>query len=193
MLIIQEKLVSDDIIQQQFLCNLEACKGACCWEGEAGAPLEKEELPVLEELYEKVREFISPAGRAVIESEGPWVIDEETDGYATPLIDRGPCAYMTLDGSGTAKCGIEQAWQQGVVEFRKPISCHLYPIRIKRNEKTGFEALNYEKWEICAAACKKGEEAQLPIYRFVKEALIRKYGEEFYMELAAAAENLYSK
>ena len=157
MLIIQGKLVSDDIVLQQFLCNLEACKGACCWEGEAGAPLEKEELSVLEDIYEKVQHFISPAGREVIEKEGPWVIDEETNGYATPLINRGPCAYMVLDGSGTAKCGIEQAWQNDAIEFRKPISCHLYPIRVERKEKNKFEALNYERWDICSAACEKGK------------------------------------
>ncbi len=191
MLIIQEKLVSSEVITEQFLCNLEACKGACCWEGDAGAPLEEAELGILEKYHDAIGPYISPAGQQAIEEQGKWVVDEETQKPATTLINGGPCAYMVLDRTGTAKCGIEQAWQAGKIDFRKPISCHLYPIRVARNEKTGFEALNYERWEICSAACEKGKEAQLPVFRFVKDALIRKYGEEFYEELAAAAEKFH--
>lgn len=193
MIIIQDKLVSDDILKEHFLCNLEACKGACCWEGDGGAPLEEEELSILDDIYDAVKPFISPAGQQVIAEEGTYVYDEEGETYATPLINNGPCAYMTLDQTGTAKCGIEQAWQAGKVPFKKPISCHLYPIRVRKNEAVRFEALNYEHWDICSAACQKGKESQLRIYQFVKEAIIRKYGEEFYQELEAAAENLHKK
>ncbi|WP_020538361.1 DUF3109 family protein [Lewinella cohaerens] len=183
MIIIQDKIVSDELVEEQFLCNLDACKGACCWEGDAGAPLEEEELALLKETYPTVSSYLSPAGRAAIASQGLYLIDEEDGEYRTPLIDDAPCAYMTLDNTGKAQCGIEQAWQAGDISFRKPISCHLYPIRITKNSSTNFEALNYDRWDICTAACTKGKAAKLPVYRFAKEALIRKYGAEFYDEL----------
>lgn len=193
MIIIQDKIISDELVEAQFLCNLDACKGACCWEGDAGAPLEEEELAILEEIYPKVSPYLSPAGRAAIAQQGHYLIDEEDGEYRTPLIDNAPCAYMTLDNSGKAQCGIEQAWQAGAIAFRKPISCHLYPIRISKNLSTNFEALNYDRWDICTAACAKGKEHQLPVYRFAKDALIRKYGADFYEELDQAARYYFTE
>ncbi|MEL7222168.1 MAG: DUF3109 family protein [Bacteroidota bacterium] len=172
-------------------CNLDACKGACCWEGDAGAPLEDHELSTLEAIYDKVKPYLSEAGKRAIEAQGLYTLDKEDNVFRTTLIDNAPCAYMTLDNKGKAQCGIEQAWQDGAVSFQKPISCHLYPVRIKNNTKTGFEILNYDRWDICSAACTKGKAAQLPVYRFVKTALIRKYGEDFYEALDQyAQENL---
>ena len=188
MIIVQDKLVSDELVSQQFICNLNACKGACCWEGDSGAPLEKEELPILDRIFESIKPFLSPAGIAAIEEQGKYVWFDEADEWGTTLIDNGPCAYMTFDAKGTAQCGIEQAWRAGVVDFKKPISCHLYPIRVDKNEVTGFEALNYHRWQICSAACTLGEKEQVPVYRFLKEAIIRKYGEDFYEELDGAAQ-----
>lgn len=189
MIIIQDKIVSDELIEEQFLCNLDACQGACCWEGDAGAPLEKEELAILEDIYPAVSPYLSPAGREAIAQQGLYLVEQEGGNYSTPLIDNAPCAYMTLDKTGKAQCGIEQAWQAGDITFRKPISCHLYPIRVTKNPKINFEALNYDRWDICSAACTKGKAAQLPVYRFVKEALIRKYGAEFYDELDQYAQH----
>lgn len=183
MILIQDKIISDDIVEEQFLCNLDACKGACCWEGDAGAPLDAKEVDELDKIYSIVEPYLSPAGQAAITQQGCYTFDEEDETFRTPLINNGPCAYMTLNKEGKAQCGIEQAWQNGDVAFRKPVSCHLYPIRIEAHEGTGMEALNYERWDICAAACTKGKAAQLPVYRFVKDALIRKYGTEFYDEL----------
>jgi hypothetical protein len=183
MIIIQDKIVSDELVEEQFLCNLDACKGACCWEGDAGAPLEDEEVSLLDNIYHQVKDYLSPAGRAAIAAEGRYTFDEEEEVFRTTLVDNGPCAYMTLTAEGKAQCGIEQAWQAGATTFQKPISCHLYPIRVTYNPKTRFEALNYDRWDICTAACDKGKAAQLPVYRFVKTALIRKYGEDFYDEL----------
>lgn len=180
MIIIEDKIVSDELVEEQFLCNLDACKGACCWEGDAGAPLEDHELSILEDIYDKVKPYLSEAGKAAIKEQGLYTLDKEDNVFRTTLVDNAPCAYMTLSNEGKAQCGIEQAWQDGAVSFQKPISCHLYPIRIKSNPKTGFEILNYDRWDICSAACTKGKEAQLPVYRFVKTALIRKYGEDFY-------------
>jgi hypothetical protein len=187
MIIVQDILVSDAIVEEHFICNLSACKGACCWEGDSGAPLEKDELPVLEEIYEKVKPFLSPAGIAAIESQGKYLWYEEAEEWGTPLIDNGPCAYMTLGADGVAKCGIEQAYKAGAVDFIKPISCHLYPIRVDRNESRNFEALNYHEWDICSAACSLGKAEKVPVYRFLEAAIVRKYGADFYEELDAAA------
>lgn len=188
MLLIQDILVSDDVVKSHFVCRLEACKGACCWEGDYGAPLEVDELPVLENIFQQVRPFLTPEGIAVIEKEGTAVYNENHETYATPLVGNGPCAYMTRDENGTAHCGIEQAWKAGATDFRKPISCHLYPIRVSVSDIPGFEALNYDRWDICNAACTYGAQLQVPIYQFVKDALVRKYGQDFYDELYAAAQ-----
>jgi len=187
MIIIQDKLVSDDLVEEQFVCNLSACKGACCWEGDFGAPLEEAELPVLDSIFEKVKPFLSPAGIAAVEAQGKYVWFEKAEGWGTPLIDGGPCAYMTYDALGIAKCGIEQAWKAGATDFQKPISCHLYPVRVEKNEVIGFEALNYDRWDICSAACELGKKEQVPVYQFVKDALVRQYGQEFYDELDGVA------
>lgn len=192
MILVQDKIVSDDLIQEQFICNLDKCKGACCWEGDSGAPLEREELTILRQIYPQVRPFLTQEGQAVIDNEGPYVKDLRDGSYGTSLIDNGPCAFMTKDALGIAQCGIEQAWRAGAVAFRKPISCHLYPIRVLKNEIPGFEALNYDRWEICSAACALGAEHQVPVYRFLKDAIIRKYGEEFYEELDAVADYIKS-
>lgn len=192
MILVQDKIVSDDVIQEQFICNLDKCKGACCWEGDSGAPLEREELTILRQIYPQVRPFLTQEGQAVIDNEGPYVKDLRDGSYGTSLIDNGPCAFMTKDALGIAQCGIEQAWRAGAIAFRKPISCHLYPIRVLKNEIPGFEALNYDRWEICSAACALGAEHQVPVYRFLKDAIIRKYGEEFYEELNAVADYIKS-
>ena len=189
MIIIQDKIVSEELIDEQFLCNLEACKGACCWEGDAGAPLEDAERKVLDNIYEAISPYLSPAGRSEIQAQGRYLLDEEDNVYRTPLINNGACVYMTFAADGKAQCGIERAWQAEATDFRKPISCHLYPIRVKAIPNTDFEALNYDRWDICTAACEKGKAAKLPVYRFAKEALIRKYGEEFYEDLVHYVDN----
>lgn len=187
MIIVQDKLVSDDLVEQKFVCNLNACRGACCWEGDYGAPVEEAELQILDVIFEKIKPFLSPAGIAAIEAQGKYVRIEEEGEWATTLVENGPCAYMTIDALGIAKCGIEQAWKAGVTDFQKPVSCHLYPVRVEKNEQLGFEALNYHEWNICSAACELGDKLQIPVYQFVKDAIVRKYGQEFYDELEGAA------
>jgi len=179
MFIIDNVLVSDELIEEQFVCDLNACKGACCWEGDYGAPLDEKELPILNDIYEKVKPFLSPAGIEAIEKQGKYVYYEDAEEFGTPLIEGGPCVYMTYDALGIAQCGIEQAHRAGATDFQKPISCHLYPVRA-RQEEAGFEVLNYERWDICSAACTLGAKAQVPVYQFVKPALIRKYGADFF-------------
>lgn len=180
MLSIENTLVSLDVIEEQFVCDLRACKGACCVQGDYGAPLTEEELPILEKIYEAVKPYLTPEGAFTIEKEGKHVYIEEEEKYATPLRHDSACAY-TIFENGTAFCGIERAWKDGKIDFQKPISCHLYPIRITQHKH--YEAVNYERWSICKAACKNGKQLKVPVYRFLKDAIIRKYGEHYYRAL----------
>ena len=192
MVMIQDKIVSTEIFESKFACNLNACKGACCWEGDFGAPLEEEELKTLKDLYPLYKEFIPEKGQERIEKHGFFEFIEETQEYATTLMENGACAYLSYNPDGSAYCGIEKAYNAGAIDYRKPISCHLYPIRVTANEKLAFEALNYDVWDICSAACTKGEEQQIRVYEFAKDALVRKYGESFYEELDEVAKDLRS-
>ena len=193
MLIVQDILISEDLVEVDFVCQLSACKGACCWEGDFGAPLEEAEKHTLSQEYEEIRPFLTDAGRACIEEAGLYTYYEEQEEYGTPLLENGACAYLTYDELGIAKCGIEKAWEAGATTFKKPISCHLYPVRVKSAKEVGFEALNYDKWDICSAACSHGKKLQVPVYQFVKDALIRKYGAVFYEELDQMAQYLKAK
>lgn len=178
-------IVSEDIIENDFVCNLSACKGACCIDGDAGAPLEEDETKILEDIYPKVKPFLRKEGIASIEEQGTFITTEDGE-FETPLIDGADCAYVIFDKKGTALCAIEEAYNQGEVNWKKPVSCHLYPIRVK--DYSEFSAVNYNRWHICDDACTLGKELQVPIYKFVKEALIRKFGEDWYMELEKVAQ-----
>ena len=173
-------ILSDDLAEQFFHCDIEKCKGACCVEGDLGAPLEKDELLTLEEVLEDVKPYLSQEGLKAIKEQGAYVLDREGD-FSTPTIGGKECAYAVYDNNGILKCGIEQAYFDGKIGFRKPISCHLYPVRITKYED--YDALNYDRWHICSPACTLGDAMKLPVYRFVKDALIRKYGEEWYAAL----------
>ena len=186
MLFVQDKLISESVIEEHFLCNLNACKGACCWEGDFGAPLEKAELDTLEKIYDEVKPFLTEAGKQAIEEQGTYVYNEKHKEFGTTLIQNSACAYITYEENGTAKCGIEKAYEAGKTDFKKPISCHLYPIRVRNNPNVPFESLTYDVWDICSAACDLGKKEKLPLYKFLKEALIRKYGDSFYEELEKA-------
>ncbi len=178
-------IVSEDIIEKEFVCNLSVCKGKCCIDGEAGAPLEEEELKLLLDIYPKIKPFLRPEGIAAIENQGLFITNEGE--YETTLINEKECAYAIFDKNNTAKCGIEEAYNQGEINWKKPISCHLYPVRIM--DYSEFSAVNYHKWPICDDACTLGKELQVPVYKFVKEALIRKFGEDWYSELEKVAKN----
>ena len=193
MIIVQDKLISDELIEEQFVCNLNACKGACCWEGDFGAPLEKAELEILKQVYPEVRPYLTEAGQKVIDSEGTARYFRGMKSYGTSLVEGGACAFMTMTSAGISQCGIELAWREGKIPFRKPISCHLYPIRVSKSKAMGTEMLNYDRWDICTAACALGKKEKVPVYQFLKEALIRAYGEDFYEELDAAAQFMKAK
>ena len=183
---LNKTIISEEILEKEFVCNLSACKGACCVDGDAGAPLTQEETQILVDIYPKVKPFLRPEGIQAIEEQGAFVIG--TDGeYETTLIEGKDCAYVIFDGQ-TALCGIEQAYNEGIVNWKKPVSCHLYPIRVK--EYSDFAAVNYHKWHICSDACSLGKELQVPVYKFVKEALVRKFGEQWIEELEKVAEEM---
>jgi len=185
---IDNVLVSDLIIEEQFVCDLLRCKGGCCEDGDAGAPLEREEMDRLNEVYETVKPYLTPAGIREIETKGRYQYDREF-GWVTPTIDNKMCAYGYRDSKGVIKCGIEQAYYDGKITWKKPISCHLYPIRVTKTK--AHEALNYDPREkMCSPACALGKKLKVPVYTFLKEALIRKYGKDFYGALEKAAERL---
>ena len=193
MIAIQDKLISDEVVQAFFACELSICKGACCVDGDYGAPLEEEECKSLEDIIPAIKPYLPEASYEKILKDGGYVFYEDVQTFGTQLMPEGPCVFMNYDEHGIAICGIEKAWKEGAVNFRKPISCHLYPIRVKHNPDQGFTALNYDRWHICRPACANGLNNKIPLYKFLKEALIRKFGEAFYEELDAAAEELGKK
>ena len=180
MLEIQSTLVHEDLITENFVCNLNKCKGACCIEGDSGAPLERSELQVLKDIYSKVKPYMTAKGIEAVEEQGTYVKDYEGDFTTTCVDTNKECAYVTWD-NGITKCAIEKAYEHGDIAWKKPISCHLYPIRITAYPE--FDILHYDRWSICSPACSFGNELKVPVYSFLKEPLIRKYGEEWYTEL----------
>ncbi len=180
MIIIGNILMSDEIYLEHFACDLDKCKGACCVEGDAGAPLLQEEKNILATVFEKVKPYMMEKGIETVENEGAWVNDMQGE-PVTPLIDGGACAYVYFDPKGTAKCAIETAFNNGEIDFPKPVSCHLYPVRVTSHEH--YDALNYHRWTICFCARKNEAKSKVRVFRFVKDAIVRKYGEQWYEEL----------
>lgn len=184
MIQVGKTLISEEILEKEFVCNLTACKGACCVEGDAGAPLTSEEVKILDQVYVEVAPFIRPEGREAIKTQGTSVVDQDGE-PVTPLVKGKECAYTTFDEGGKAFCGIEQAWKEGATQFRKPISCHLYPIRVQ--SYPSFDAVNYHKWHICSPACSLGKELEVSVFEFTKEALRRKFGDDWISEVEEVA------
>lgn len=180
---IGKTLISEEILENDFVCNLNACKGACCVDGDSGAPLEEYETEVLVDIFSDVKPFLRKEGIAAIEEQGAFVKGYDGE-WETPLVNNSECAYVVFD-KNIAKCGLEEAYNHGKTKWKKPISCHMYPVRIR--EYSEFIGVNYHKWEICDPACSLGNELKVPIYKFVKEALIRKFGDKWYSELEEVA------
>ncbi|MFZ4056529.1 MAG: DUF3109 family protein [Ferruginibacter sp.] len=190
MIAIDNILVSDQIIEDQFVCDLNKCKGGCCVDGDAGAPLEKDELDQINAVYETVLPYLSEESVKELQRQGRYVYDKEF-GWVTPTIESKVCVYGIVDAKGIVKCGIEQAYLDGKISWKKPISCHLFPVRIKLSKNKATEYVNYEPREdLCKAACTLGKQLKVPVYVFLKDALVRKYGTEFYDTLEATAQHL---
>lgn len=178
----QNTLISEDIFEKKFVCDLTACKGKCCVSGDSGAPLEKSELKEIEKALPFIINYLTTKKKAELNKQGNFVIDNDGD-YTTPLINgNGECVYLFYDNQNIAKCSFEKAYLDGQIKWKKPISCHLYPIRITKL-KNKLDALNYEVWDTCKAACVNGVKLGVTIFSFLKEPLIRKYGKTWYTEL----------
>ncbi|MFM9908883.1 MAG: DUF3109 family protein [Chitinophagaceae bacterium] len=194
MIAIENVLVGDEIVQKQFVCDLAKCKGGCCEEGDAGAPLEASELDVLVELYDKIEPYLTEESIAEIKRKGKYVYHKEF-GWVTPTLgnDHEICVYGKRDEKGIIKCGFESAYYDGVISWKKPISCHLFPILSQKGKAGNYDRINYEPREsLCKPACGLGKKLKVPVYVFLKEPLIRLHGEEFYKALDATAKELNS-
>jgi hypothetical protein len=175
-----DKLISDELFRKEFVCNLNACKGACCVEGDTGAPLELDEIDLLEEHLDAIKPFMVTKGIEAVDKQGVFYMDHDNN-PVTMLVKGAECAFVYRDEVGITKCAVETAYREGKIPFNKPISCHLYPIRVEKL-RSGI-ALNYDRWPICNDACTLGEQLGVPVYKFLKEPIIRAYGEPFYQDL----------
>ncbi|MGL4411757.1 MAG: DUF3109 family protein [Bacteroidales bacterium] len=190
MLQIEDTVVSLDVVEQEFICDLGVCKGSCCIEGDAGAPLEEEEKSIIEGLLPIIWDDLAPQAQELIKEQGVAYIDEDKD-LVTSIINGKDCVFTYYEGGGMCKCAIEKAYREGKTDFYKPISCHLYPIRVAKY--SSFSAVNYHQWKICGAAKVLGRKEGVKVYEFLKEPLIRKFGESWYTQLDIAAKHLAEK
>ena len=185
-----DKVISTQIFERKFVCDLNACKGACCIEGDAGAPLTFDEVDILEETFEQIKPYMRKEGVDIVEEKGVFYMDQDNEAV-TSLVNDAECAFVYFDDKGITKCAVEQAYIDGKTDFKKPISCHLYPIRVK--QFNDFTALNYDVWDICSDACSLGEQLAVPVYKFLKEPIIRAFGEPFFKELELVSEEITKK
>jgi len=193
MISIGNVLISDQVVEEHFVCDLIKCKGACCVDGDAGAPLENNELKELNDVYKFVVPYLTKESVTELQKQGKYIYNTEF-GWVTPTVSSGTCAYGITDARGIVKCGIEQAYNDGKISWKKPVSCHLFPIRIKKSKKGKTDLVNYEPREdLCKAGCSLGKKLKVPAYIFLKDAIIRKYGNDFYEALCATAEHRVAK
>lgn len=180
MIIHEKTIVSEEIFEENFICDLGKCKGECCIQGDSGAPLEDDELGILDDIYEDVKPYLTPQGQKAIAEQGKYLQDFDGE-WVTPLIEGRECAYTIFGENGIAKCGIEMAHADGKVNWPKPMSCHMYPIRIVKLIE--HEALNYHRWSVCSPACALGDKEKVSVFEFLKGPLVRKYGDAWYKGL----------
>lgn len=180
MIQIDDVIISLDVFKEKFICDIKACKGACCVDGDAGAPLEKEEVKKLEEVLPALWNDLSSAAKKVIKEEGVAYTDMDGD-LVTSLVNGRDCVFTCYEPDGTCICAVEKAYREGKTDFYKPISCHLYPIRVVQLGE--YQGLNYHRWGVCKAAVALGKRKGVPVYKFLKEPLIRKFGQVWYDEL----------
>jgi len=190
LIVIDNILVSDEVVSEQFVCDLNKCKGGCCEDGDSGAPLTDDELGKLRNDINLIRPYLTPEGLKMLEKDNLYRYDPEF-GWVTPTIAGKMCAYGFRDEQGIIKCGIEKAYLEHKVDWKKPISCHLFPVKITQSKRQKQEYVNYEpRQDLCKAACKLGKQLKVPVYVFLKESLIRKYGPDFYSALEAIAQKI---
>lgn len=182
---VKDTLISDDLYERQFVCDLASCKGACCVEGDSGAPLSEEECSILDDVYDEVKPYMRAEGIAEVEKNGTFVMDIDGD-LVTPLVNNRECAYVFFAEDGGTRCAIEAAYRDNKIQWKKPISCELFPVRIKEYES--FTAVNVQFLDICSCACEMGEKLQVPVYKFLKDPLIKRFGADWYAEMEKIGE-----
>jgi len=185
---IGKTIITEDLFLEEFVCNLKVCKGLCCVKGDSGAPLLDEEKEILEKIYPVVKKYMNKTGIKAVEKQGKYVLDKEGD-LTTPLVDGKECAYVIQDEAGIYTCAIEKAYSDKKIDWQKPLSCHLYPVRVQ--DFVEFQAVNYNRWDICSSACELGKQLKTPLYKFLKEPLIRKFGQDWYDEMQIIAREYY--
>ncbi len=186
LIVVHDILVNEDVMESYFACDLQSCRGACCWEGDYGAPLWPEEVALMDSIATKILDFLPVESQEVINSEGASKYFRGPKKWGTNLRPDGACVFMLINAAGVAQCAIEKYQHAGLIEDAKPQSCHLYPVRVVQHDT--FETLYYDRWDICSQACAHGHQEKIPLVHFVKAGLIRRYGPEFYHTLADIAE-----
>ena len=187
MLQIDDTIISLDLLNEKFVCDLTSCKGICCIEGDDGAPLEPEEVKIIEDLLPLIWDDLSEVSKEVINKQGVSYIDDDGE-PVTSIVNGAECVFTFIDSDGICKCAIEKAFREGKTDFYKPISCHLYPVRLQKYDE--FLAVNYHRWSVCNCARKLGGKLKVPVYQFLKEPLIRKFGLEWFEQLEIADDEL---
>ncbi len=186
MIVIDDILVSDELLEKKFICDLNKCKGACCQQGDYGAPVDKKEMDIIAKIYPILKPYLTEEALTAIEKNGLFKPYKNESFMGTNLLEDGSCVFVKKNEIGMLECMIEKAFANGETEYKKPISCHLYPVRVMENPEVNLTAVNYSEWDICKAACELGIKENLPLYQFVKEAIIRKFGAAFYEQLDGA-------
>jgi hypothetical protein len=190
MIQIQHTLISDDLFEEQFICDLCKCKGQCCVDGDSGAPITREEFIQINEILPAIWNDLSPKAQELINRQGIAYTDNDGE-LVTSIVNGEECVFTWFDADGVCKCVIDSAYREGRISVQKPVSCHLYPIRL--HEYDDFTAVNYHRWSVCQPATKLGRKEGMPLYKFLREPLIRKFGEEWYHEVCEAATLLKGK
>ena len=190
MIEIEDKIISDDLFEKKFVCDLQKCKGVCCVEGDSGAPLTKKEILDIDKNISKIKTEMSPTGLSILEKKDFYYVDSDGD-QVTSLINEKECVFVVYDQNKIAKCSIESAFRKNKINFNKPISCHLYPIRVKNHEN--FQAINVDSWHICQPACKCGTELNVPVFKFLKNAIVRSWGLIFFQQLDSVYDQFFNQ
>ena len=190
MIEIEDKIISDDLFEKKFVCDLQKCKGVCCVEGDSGAPLTKKEILEIDKNISKIKTEMSPTGLSILEKKDFYYVDSDGD-QVTSLINDKECVFVVYDQNKIAKCSIESAFRKNKINFNKPISCHLYPIRVKKYKN--FQAINVDSWHICQPACKCGTELNVPVFKFLKNAIVRSWGLIFFQQLDSVYEQFFNQ
>lgn len=190
MLKIDDTIISLDLLDELFVCDLATCKGSCCIEGDDGAPLEEAEVKIIQKILPLIWADLTESSKKVIEKQGISYIDDDNE-PVTSLVNRDECVFTYTDENGQCKCAIEKAYREGKTDFYKPISCHLYPVRLQKYNE--YTAVNYHRWNVCDCARKLGSKLDVPVYQFLKEPLIRKFGKDWFEQLEIADRELKNK